>query len=229
MARRTRTPLTKQRVLRSAVKLADEGGFEQLSMRRLGQALGVEAMSLYNHVASKDEILDGIVDLVAAEVELPEAGGHWQPAMRQICVSLHDMFLRHPWAQGIWMARGGIGRERMRLGEVMLRTLREGGFSDDLAYRAFHVVQSHVIGYTAYQLGFPYARDELLGLAETFLKQFAVDEFPYLAEHVRQHMEAPPCGQSDFDFGLDLILDGLEAMRRSSERRRPSPTTAKRA
>src|SRR5687767_14332680 len=112
MARR-RAPLTKQRVLRAAVALADEHGLDALSMRRLGRELGVEAMSLYNHVANKDEILDGIVELIAEEVELPQPGSAWQPAMRQLAVSFRQLFLRHRWANGIWMSPGGIGGGRM--------------------------------------------------------------------------------------------------------------------
>jgi AcrR family transcriptional regulator len=212
VAKKTRTPLNRERVLRAAVKLADAGGIDALSMRRLGQELGVEAMSLYNHVANKDDVLDGIVDLIAGELEplRPELG--WKAAIRELVISWHDLFLRHRWAHQIWMSRGKIGDERMRWGETMLRTLREGGISEDLTYRAFHVLQSHVIGYTAYQLSFPYSKDELTGMAKDFLRDFPVEEFPYLMEHVQQHLDERPQGRSDFEFGLDLILDGLERL-----------------
>jgi AcrR family transcriptional regulator len=199
-------------VLRAAIELADKEGLDALSMRKLGQELGVEAMSLYNHVANKGEILDGIVDLVAREAEEPHPGIGWKATIRELLVSLHDLFLRHRWACGIWMSRGTIGDERMRLAETVLRTLREGGLSADLAYRAFHILQSHVIGYTSYQLSFPYSRDELADRAERFLRDFPVDDFPYLMEHVGQHLDARRQTESDFEYGLDLILDGLERL-----------------
>jgi hypothetical protein len=116
------------------------------------------------------------------------------------------------------MTRGEVGRERMWWAETMLRVLREGGFSEDLAYRAFHILQSHVIGYTTYQLSFPYTRDELAGMAESFLQQFPREEFPYLTEHIHQHLAPRIVDESDYEFGLDLILDGLERLQKASTR-----------
>ncbi|HUP16880.1 MAG TPA: TetR family transcriptional regulator, partial [Acidimicrobiia bacterium] len=106
---RARVPLTRERVLRAAMTLADKGGIESLSMRKLGLALGVEAMSLYNHVANKDEILDGIVDLVAGEVEVPATEGDWKAAVRQSAISTHEVLLRHPWACSLSVSRPRVG------------------------------------------------------------------------------------------------------------------------
>src|SRR5438034_7452211 len=121
-----RVPLSKERVLRAAVELADAHGVEAVSMRRLAQELGVEAMSLYNHVANKDEILDGLVETVAAEVEIPSDPDDWKVALRAIALSAREVLVRHKWASSLWMARGTPGPARLAYGEALLRTLREG-------------------------------------------------------------------------------------------------------
>ena len=160
MAKQTdapRTPLSKERVLRAAVALADERGAAELTMRKLAKELGVEAMSLYNHVANKDEILAGILDLVASEFELPSEAGDWKTAMRRHAISSRDALLRHRWATSLWMSAQGGGTARLRNGDWMLRTLREAGFSRDLIYHAFHILESYILGYTMQQLNFPYS------------------------------------------------------------------------
>jgi AcrR family transcriptional regulator len=207
-----RLPLSRERVLRAAIKLADEGGIEALSMRKLARELGVEAMSLYNHVANKDEILDGIIDLVASEIDLPADGTDWKTALRHSAISTRDVFLRHPWASSLWMSRAG-GSARLRRGDWMLSTLREAGLSKDLTYHAFHIVESHILGFTAQQLNFPYKDEELAGMAETFLQQLPAGEYPDFVEHVMQHLEPSHGDEGGFEFGLDLILDGLERLR----------------
>jgi len=207
-----RQPLSRERVLRAAIKLADEGGIEALSMRRLAKELGVEAMSLYNHVANKDEILDGIVDVVASEIDPPSEGADWKTAIRQNAISTRDVLLRHPWASSLWTSRQGSAR--LRRGDWLLRTLREAGLSTDLIYHAFHIVDSHILGFTVQQLSFQqYEEEELKGMAATFLQQLGADEYPDFVEHVMQHLE-PSHGDADgFELGLDLILDGLERLR----------------
>ena len=219
MARKTgtktkpRVPLSRERVLGAAIALADEGGIEALSMRKLARELGVEAMSLYNHVANKDEILDGIIDVVAGEADLPSDDVDWKTAIRQSAISTRDVFLGHPWACGLWMSRQGGGSARLERGNWMLRTLREAGLSSDLTYHAYHIVESHILGFTAQQLNFPYEEEELAGMAETFLQQLPADEYPDFVEHVRQHLEPHEGDEGGFEFGLDLILDGLERLR----------------
>jgi AcrR family transcriptional regulator len=217
MARtKTRSPLSKERVLRAAIRLADKDGLDSLSMRKLGQELGVEAMSLYNHVANKDEVLDGIVALVVSEVELPAEGADWKATLRQHAIATHKVLMAHPWAAGLWWKRGE-GRDRMRQAEMLLRTLREAGFSEDLTYHGYHVLVGHIVGFTLQALNFPIeTKEELAEMAAKFLEDFPVDEYPYLAEHIRQHVHPGESEEGAFEFGLDLILDGLERMRDDS-------------
>ena len=209
---RPRKPLSKERVLRAALALADSEGIEALSMRRLAKELGVEAMSLYNHVANKDEILDGIIDLVAGEFDLPSDADDWKAAVGGHLISARDVLLRHRWATALWMRQGG-GTARLRNSDWLLRTLREAGFSKDLMYHSFHILESYVQGYTLQQLNFPYEGEELAGMAARFLQELPVDEFPDLVEHIRQHLEPHDDGPGGFELGLRLILDGLDRAR----------------
>jgi AcrR family transcriptional regulator len=217
MARQTnaigtpRAPLSKERVLQAAIVLADAEGIDSLTMRRLAKELGVEAMSLYNHVANKDEILDGIVDVVVSEIDLPSDAPDWKSAMRRSAISHRDVYVRHRWASNLSMSRQSAGPARLRFGDWVLRTLREAGFSDDLIYHAFHILEAYVLGFTVMHLSFPYKGDELAGKAAAFLQQFPADEYPDFVEHIKQHLEPRAGGEGGFELGLDLILDGLEA------------------
>lgn len=211
-----RIPLSRDRVLRAAIALADEGGIKALSMRKLAHVLGVEAMSLYNHVANKDDILDGIVELVASEIDPAPDGADWKTAMRRRATSAYDVLSRHPWAGNLWMSSRTFGPGRMRYADSVLRGLREAGFSKDLTYHAFHVLQSHVMGFTLQEQDFELDAEELKELASRFLREFPADEYPDLAEHVRQHMEPGDAHQGTFEFGLDLILDSLERLRHTA-------------
>jgi AcrR family transcriptional regulator len=218
MARRSRAsaariPLSRERVLRAAIALADEGGIEALSMRKLAQELGVEAMSLYNHVANKDEILDGIVDVVTSEIDLPSDGVDWKTAIRQSTISARDVYLRHRWASSLSMSRQSGGPAQLRHSDWLLRTLREAGFSKDAIYHAFHILEAYILGFTSLQLSFPYGGEELAGLAATFIEQLPADGYPDLVAHVMQHLEPHHGDQGGFEFGLDLILDSLERLR----------------
>ena len=212
--RTTRTPLTRERVLQAALALVDEGGVEALSMRKLAQELGVEAMSLYNHVENKDDILDGIVDLVASEIDLPANGADWKTALRAYAISHHAALSRHPWAASRWMSPSqSPSAERLRSADAILRTFREGGFSEELTYHAYHSLIVHVLGYALQEQSFRVNKGELEQMAERFLRTFPADEYPDLSEHIRQHMEPTDDHQGAFEFGLDLILDGLERLR----------------
>jgi len=208
-----RKPLSRDRVLHAALKLADDGGLDALTMRKLAQQLGVEAMSLYNHVENRDDIVDGMIEIVAAEIEPPAEGIDWRVGLRSTALSTHEALMRHPWAAGVWMTPRKISEARMRQSDAVLRTLREGGFSEDVAYHAFHVLTAQVIGFTLYLQSFRFDAAQLEELATSFLATFPTDEYPYLAEHVRQHLEPSEAQQGTFEFGLELALDGLAQLR----------------
>jgi AcrR family transcriptional regulator len=222
---RTRKPLTKQRVLEKAIALADKDGIDALSMRRLGQALGVEAMSLYNHVANKGELVAAMVDSVVEQFELPDDEPRWDRAIRRCAIRAHDLLTEHPWACGLALVPSDIvtiSGPRIRYMEWLLRRLREAGFSPELAYSAYHTLDSHIFGFTLWQLGHANAtRTFAPPDGETVEEFFARileqmrPQYPYLAEHGDQHM-APeaPNGKQEFEFGLDLILNGLKQQRR---------------
>ena len=222
---RTRRPLTKQRVLEKAIAIADEDGIEALSMRRLGQALGVEAMSLYNHVANKGELVAAMVDSVVEQFELPDDEPRWDVAIRRCAIRAHDLLIQHPWACGLALVPTDfrtISGPRIRYMEWLLRRLREAGFSPELAYSAYHTLDSHIFGFTLWQLGHAKAADMFAAndgeSVETFVTRILEQmrpQYPYLAEHGEQHM-APgaPNGKQEFEFGLDLILDALKQRRR---------------
>ena len=216
-------PLRKERILQAAIALADEGGIESLTMRRLAAELGVEAMSLYNHVANKDDVLDGIIDLVVDEIDLPSGGEAWDVAIRQCAVSAHKAFLRHPWACSLVISHTSprMGpTPRLRYIEWLLRRLREAGFAPELAYHAYHALDSHILGFTFWELGHSAAAKALDGsqnladFASSFFQTLPTGEFTYLAEHAQQHIDPSTVRDIDeFAFGLELILDGLNRLR----------------
>jgi AcrR family transcriptional regulator len=210
----SRSPLTRERVLRAAVLLADGDGIESLTMRRLGQRLGVEAMSLYNHVANKDDLLDGVVDLVVSEIDLPADTTDWKEAMRCRAISARAVFSRHPWAIGLVDSRESSGPARLRYFDWVIGTLRRAGFTLELAVRAFSLLDSYIYGFGRQRLTMA-AADGISPeeMAEAFLGAIPADEYPYLREMVVEHaMKAGYDEGADFEFGLDLIVDGLERL-----------------
>jgi AcrR family transcriptional regulator len=211
---RPRIPLSRDRVIRAAVGLADAGGFASLSMRRLGQELGVEAMSLYNHVANKNDLLDGMVDVVFAEMELP-SGGDWKTALRRRAVSARLALARHPWAIGIMESRATPGPATLRHHDAVLASLRAGGFSVAMAAHAYSVMDSYIYGFALEQATLPFETGEqAAAMVEGFLRQFPVNEYPHLAEMATEHVMKPGYDYAhEFEFGIDLILDGLERAR----------------
>jgi len=209
-----REPLSRERVLLAAVLLADEDGIESLTMRKLGLRLGVEAMSLYNHVANKDDLLDGVVDLVVSEIDLPPDTTDWKAAMRARAVSARAVFSRHPWAIALIDSRESSGPARLRYFDGVIGTLRRAGFTLELAVRAFSLLDSYVYGFGRQQLSSSAGSDSSPEeMAEAFLRAIPADEYPYLREMVVEHaMKAGYDGGADFAFGLDLILDGLQRL-----------------
>jgi AcrR family transcriptional regulator len=213
-----RTPLSRERVLRAAVALADRGGVAALSMRKLAQELGVEAMSLYHHVANKDDILDGIVDVVFSEIELPAGEADWKAAMRRRAISARAALRRHPWATGLMESRSTPGPATLRHHDTVLGILRKGGFSVELAAHAFSVLDSYIYGFAMQEANLPFqSTEELTAVADTIMGQFAADEYPHFTELTVQHVLQPGYDYgNEFLFGLDLILDGLDRARDST-------------
>jgi AcrR family transcriptional regulator len=211
-----RKGVSRDQVLKTAVALADEAGIEALSMRKLGQALGVEAMSLYNHVAGKEALLDGMVDVVFAEIELP-SGENWKTALRRRAVSMRAALARHRWAIGLMESRTSPGATTLRQHDAVIACLLGAGFSMELTAHAFAAVDSYVYGFALQEKGLPFDTPEQTAeMAQAMLAEFPVDEFPSLAAFTREHVMQPGYDfGAEFEFGLDLILDGLE---RSSAR-----------
>ncbi len=206
-----RIPLTRDRVLQAAIRIADEEGLDALTMRRLGQELDVQAMSLYNHVANKEDLRQGIVELVMGEIEVPSDAADWKAALRRSAISAYEAFIRHPWACSLHNATPRISDARMLWMEGVLKTLREAGFSPNMTHHAYHALESHITGFTLWIVSMPFdSREELLDMAEKFIPQIP-DRYPYVIEHAKEHLEDPdPNEPSEFEFGLDLILEGLE-------------------
>ena len=210
-----RLPLTRDRVLRAAVDLADRDGLEALTMRRLAGALGVEAMSLYHHVANKDALLGGMVELVVEEFALPPPEVEWTEALRLTATSTHDSLIRHAWAAPLLLSGPSISPARLRHMDAILGTLRRGGLSADQTDHAYHALDSHIMGYTLWQVGIA-AGMERAGDVATLRDRLPLRELPFLAEHIEQHLKEPdPEDAGSFAFGLDLILDGLARLARS--------------
>jgi AcrR family transcriptional regulator len=218
---KSRAPLTRDRILRAALKLADADGIEALSMRKLGQKLGFEAMSLYNHVANKDDLLDGILDLVLAETEPPTTSGEWDEAIRKSAVSVHDALRRHPWSCPLLMEARRMRPARLRYMDLLLGRLREAGFSADTTYHAYHVLDGHIFGFALWETGHTYTPEEVSSLTERFAHVITPEDYPYLLEHAKQHMDdSAHSDVSAFELGLDLIVAGLKKMRVTNEARR---------
>lgn len=209
-----RVPLSRDRVLRAAVQLADEGGLESLSMRRLAQPLGVEAMSLYHHVRNKQDLLGGMLDIVYSEIEPPSSEGDWRSAMRRSAISFHHVLLSHPWACSLFASVIDVSPLRLRYMNTVLGRLRSAGFSADMTHHAYHALDSHIVGFTLWLLPYLAFAKKQPDYAESFLRELPMGELPHLIEHVHVHMAPERPGDVDeFAFGLDLILDGLDGLR----------------
>jgi AcrR family transcriptional regulator len=207
-----RARLSRDQVLRAAVALADEGGIGALSMRKLGQVLGVEAMSLYNHVASKGDLLDGMVDVVFGEIGLPPADGGWRPAMRQRAIAVRAVLSRHRWAIGLMESRRSPGPATLRHHDAVLGCLREAGFSVELTAHAYSLLDSYIYGFALQEASLPFGTpEETAQVTREIADQMPAGEYPYLAEMATAHVLQPGYQYgSEFEVGLDLILDALE-------------------
>jgi AcrR family transcriptional regulator len=218
--------LNREKVLRAAIRLADEKGIDALSMRTLAARLGVEAMSLYNHVANKDEILAGITDLVVAEIDVPEPRADWKSAMRRRAMSAHDVLLGHPWAAALFESRRTPSPVQLRYADAILGILIAGGFAIAVAYRAFLTLDSYIYGFTLQEVNWPQPSEPMREVAERLRPAIPAREYPHVSaamELVSREASSPSAmRQADFVFGLELILDAFE---RERERQSEQPAT----
>jgi AcrR family transcriptional regulator len=210
VASSARTPLSRDRVLRAALELADGSGADALTMRRLGEELGFEAMSLYRHVANKQDLLDGMLDLVLAEWELPQEEGDWADAIRTSARSVHQALRDHPWAARLLMTGAHIRPARLRYMERLLARLEDAGFDAAATYHVYHLLDGYIFGFSLWEIAYTTLPMDAEAVAR-FMETVPWDEYPHLAAHRDQHMtDGPHRDVSAFDVGLDLILDGLQ-------------------
>lgn len=210
-APQTKKPLSRTRVLGAALALADAGGAEALTMRKLAESLGVEAMSLYHHVANKDDILDGLVDQVFAEIEVPAPDGDWQSGMRRRLTSARNVLNRHPWAVRLLESRRNPGPATLAHHDAVLGALRAGGFSVPLAAHAYALLDSFLYGFVLQEQALPFTDGaELADVADHILAQLPAERYPHFVELTREHALKPGYAfANEFGFGLDLVLEGL--------------------
>ena len=207
-----REPLSRGQVLRAAVALADQGGIGALSMRKLGQALGVEAMSLYNHVASKGDLLDGMIDVVFSEIGLPDSDEGWKPAMRRRAISAREVLGRHRWAIGLMESRRSPGPATLRHHDAVLGCLRAAGFSVEMTAHAYSLLDSYIYGFALQEASLPFGTaEETAQVAQEIAGQLPAGQYPHLAELATGHVLQPGYRYGDeFEIGLDLILAALQ-------------------
>jgi AcrR family transcriptional regulator len=211
--KRRRAPLTREQVLRRALRIADKQGIAALSMRNLAKALGVEAMSLYHHVKNKDDILDGLLEVVVSEIEVPAIGGDWREAMRRRASSAHKVLMAHPWATMLLMSRISMGPAMLRYVDATLGCLRESGFSFPVADYAWNAIDSYIYGYTLHQLNFPVEPTEYATAAAALTPQVDAQAYPYAVGLSAEVIAGRHDGVHSLEFGLELLLDGLERLR----------------
>jgi AcrR family transcriptional regulator len=204
--------LSRDRILKVALQLADQNGLEALSMRKLAEALGVQAMSLYNHVANKDDLLDGMVELVVAQIELPDLEIPWKIALRRRSISAYQVLSHHPWATLTLMSRINVSPAMLRYIDTTLGCLKQAGFSYEMADHAWNAIDSHIYGFTLQQLNFPIQPSEYAETASAFVDQIPAQQYPAMHQLTQFVISGQYDGLHNFEFGLDLILNGLEAL-----------------
>ena len=214
-----RLPLSRERVLECAVALADESGLAALTIRTLARSMGTKPMSLYYYVANKEEILDGIVDMVFSEIEPPVPGGDWRAEMQQRAHGVRSALRRHPWAVGLLESRSAPGPATLRHHEATLATLREAGFSVQLTAHAYALLDSYIYGFALQEAALPFeGRDTAAEITNPIMERFATGEYPRMVEIAVEHVLKPGYDFGDeFGFGLDLILEGLNRLKSGGE------------
>jgi AcrR family transcriptional regulator len=211
-ARGSRVPVTPERAFTAAVAMADAEGIGAVTMRRLAQELGVEAMSLYHHVPNKDAILDGMVDLVFAEIELPEDDGtEWTDAMRRRAVSARAALKRHPWAISIMDSRSSPGAATLRHHDAVIGACRRAGFSVAMAAHAFSMLDSYIYGFVLQEVNLPFDdTSDLTQVVDSIMLPFSAEDYPHLVEFTTEYILKPGYSYgAEFAYGLDRILQTL--------------------
>ncbi len=209
-----RAPVSLERALRIALSVADSEGIEAVTMRRLARELGIEAASLYHHLRGKDEILDGLVDAVASEIELPVPPADWRIAISQRAHNTRAVLRRHPWAVSLMASRTNPGPATLRLLEAGIRYFREGGFTVPLAAHAVSTVDSYVHGFVLQEVNLPFRDEsELAAMTSAIMDSFPASEFPYLFELTVEHVLQPGYDYgNEFASGLNAVLSGVAAL-----------------
>jgi AcrR family transcriptional regulator len=207
-----RVPLTRERVLQTAMAVADAGGLETLTMRTLGQELGVGPMALYRHVANKDDLVDAMVDLVYVEIGLPSSDTDWKTAMRDRAVAVYEGLSNHGWAIGLMESRRHPGPANLAHHDAVIGSLLSAGFDMAMAAHAYSALDAYIYGFALTKLSLPFEpAAEVAEVAETMLQPFPVNAYPNLAAFITEHAMQPGYDYGDeFEWGLDLVLDGIE-------------------
>ncbi|HET7477690.1 MAG TPA: TetR/AcrR family transcriptional regulator C-terminal domain-containing protein [Dermatophilaceae bacterium] len=211
-------------MLRSAMAIADSGGIAALTIRSLAQQLGVKPMSVYHYVANKDEILDGIIDIVFSEIELPSIGGDWRSQMRRRAHSARKVLGGHRWAIGLLESRPTPGPATLRHHDVVIGTLRAAGFSREMTAHAYALIDSYTYGFALQEANLPFqGRDTVSEAAEPIMAGFTAEEYPHLSDMVTEYYLRPGYDfGGEFDLGLNLILDALDTSLPGTSRTLPS-------
>jgi AcrR family transcriptional regulator len=201
-------------VLRVAMAQADAGGLEALTMRKLAEVLEASPMALYRHVANKDDLIDALVDVVFSEIGLPPSGADWKTAMRRRAIAVRDVLGRHRWAIGLLESRRNPGPANLRHHDAVIGRLRAAGFDIEMAAHAYSLLDSYIYGFALTKMNLPFGPQDVVEVAESMLEPFSGNEYPNLVEFITEHAMKPGYDYGDeFEYGLDLILDGLERAR----------------
>jgi AcrR family transcriptional regulator len=215
----SRRRLSRDQVLSTAIDRADQVGLDAMTMRSLAEELGVAPMALYNHVANKEDLIDAMVDVVFGEIGVPSGGGDWKTAMRRRATSVRDALLRHRWAIGLMESRRRPGPANLRHHDAVIGRLRAAGFSVEMAAHAYSLLDSYIYGFALTKMNLPFKSTEEVGdVAQAMLQPFPVNEYPNLVEFLIEHVMKPGYDYGDeFEYGLEVILDGIEGVRRRPE------------
>lgn len=209
---RQRASLSRDKIIKQAIRIADSRSLAELNMRSLAKELGCGVMSLYNHVSSIDDLNGAMVNAIVGKFSLPVDTSDWKLALRASAISAHEVLLDHPWAVSVW-SKAGMANSSVDLHtffEFLLRVMREAGLSEAQACRGFHALTMHIVGFTQQQLELPFKnRKQFESAATVYVTELGEESFPYVVEHVKHHLEGEK-GINHFEFLLDLILDNLQ-------------------